>query len=265
MSQALLALSAVTVGTVLWLSARSGLARLSRWRGLAQAQRRFAKLIRHTEIERRLARPLSAQELYRLPRISWAVPALLYGLVGLAITTTMFDVAPLARPAGLAMAVIPLVIQSRWHAQGKRQLRKEVQGFLSDLRLALALNCTPEQALYYIVLHSGATSDSVVCVRLGHYVRVGLSPGTALERLAEGDWPGDMRECLERAGAALRGAGRVELLDPASVTWLDRWTKTDREFHSVRRRLVVWIVLGLLASLALTLLPTLTNCLIALH
>ena len=259
MSQALLALSAVTAGTVLWLSARSGLARLSRWRWLAQAQRRFAALIRHTEVERQLAQPLSAEELYRLPRINWAVPVLLYGLVGLAITTMTFDTLPLARPVGLAMAAIPLVIRSRWRAQGERQLRKEVQGFLSDLRLALALNCTPEQALYYVVLHAGVTADGIVPARLGHYVRAGLSPEKALERLAEGDWPGDMRECLERASAALRGAGRIDLLDRASVTWLDRWTQADRELHSARRRLAVWIVLGLLDSLALTLLPTLTR------
>jgi hypothetical protein len=258
-SQALLALSAVTAGTVLWLSARSGLARLSRWRWLAQAQHRFAALIRHTEVEQQLAQPLSAEELYRLPRINWAVPVLLYGLVGLAITTMTFDTLPLARPVGLAMAAIPLTIRSRWRAQGERQLRQEVHGFLSDLRLALALNCTPERALYYVVLHSGVTADDIVLVRLGHYVRAGLSPEKALERLAEGDWPGDMRECLERASAALRGAGRIDLLDRASVTWLDRWTQADRELHSVRRRLVVWIVLGLLVSLALTLVPMLTR------
>jgi hypothetical protein len=259
MSQALLALSAMTAGTVLWLSARSGLAQVSRWRWLAQAQRRFAALIRHSEAERQLVQPLSAQELYRLPRINWAVPVLLYGLVGLAITTMTFDVAPLVRPVGLAMAVIPLVIRSRWRAQGERQLRQEVRCLLSDLRLALALDCTPEQALYYVVLHATMTGDSIVPVRLGHYMRTGLSPEKALERLAEGDWPGDMRECLERASAVLCGAGRIELLDQASVTWLDRWTQADRESQRARHRLAVWSMLCLLGPLALTLLPKLTG------
>jgi hypothetical protein len=257
MSQALLALSAVTAGTALWLYASSGLARLSRWRWLAQAQRRFDALIRHTEVERQLTQPLSAEELYRLPRINWAVPVFLYGLVGLGITTMTFDTMPLARLVGLATAAIPLVIRSRWRVQGERQLRKEVRCFLSDLRLALALNCTPEQALYYVVLHGGVNAAGILPARLGHYVRAGLSPDKALERLAEGDWPDDMRECLERASAALRGAGRVDLLDRASVTWLDRWTQADQELHSARRRLAVWIVSGLLDSLALALLPTL--------
>ena len=255
----LLALSALTASAALWLAMKSGLARLSRWRWLAQAQRRFAALIRHTAVERQLAQPLSAEELYRLPRINWAVPVFLYGLVGLGITTMTFDTMPLARLVGLATAAIPLVIRSWWRAQGERQLRQEVRCFLADLRLALALNCTPEQALYYVIRHTGVTEDGIVSARLGHYVRAGLSPEKALERLAEGGWPGDMRECLERAGAALRGAGRIDLLDRASVTWLDRWTQADRELHSVRRRLVVWIVLGLLVSLALTLVPMLTR------
>ena len=253
----LIALSAMTAGTVLWLSARGGLARLSRWRWLAQAQRRFEALIRHTEAERQLTQPLSVEELYRLPRINWAVPVSLYGLVGLVITTMTFDTTPLARLVGLAMAAIPVVIRSRWRAQGERQLRKEVQCFLSDLRLALALTCTPEQALYYVVLHGGVNAASLLPARLGHYVRAGLSPDKALERLAEGDWPGDVRECLERASAALRGAGRVDLLDRASVTCLARWVQADQELHSTRRRLAVWSVLCLLDSLALALLPTL--------
>jgi hypothetical protein len=263
MSQALLALSAVTAGTVLWLAAKSGLARLSRWRWLARAQRRFEALIRHTEIERQLTQPLSVEELYRLPRINWAVPVLLYGLVGLAITTVTFDTMPLVRPVGLAMAAIPVVIRSRWRAQGERQLRKEVRCFLSDLRLALALNCTPEQALYYVVLRDSVSTADILPTRLGHYVRAGLSPEKALERLAEGDWPGDVRECLERARAALCGAGCIDLLDRASVTWLDRWVQADQELHSARRRLAVWIVSGLLGPLALALLPTLTKCLSA--
>ena len=246
--------SAVAIGLAIFMAAKDGLVWLSRRRGLAEARRRFEELVRRAEVEQDLTYSPTVEELYGLPYMDWSALAMLAGLIGLIISTSTFKTIPLAQPSGVAFAAIPAAIRSRLRAQGERRLRRHVHRFVSDLRLWTALTRTPQQALYYLAHDDGTDAPDargILFTCLKHYVRVGMAPEEALERLSCSDLPDDLREWLERASAAACGnAARGDAPGGTTpVAWLREWTRAESQIHDARARMMLMMAFGLLCPL----------------
>lgn len=263
----LFALSATTVCASLLLSLQDILSGLSRSFWWGQARRRFMELARQSREETGPTHPPTLEELYGLPRVSWSALTLACGILGLTVSVSVFQLVPLMQMAGITAAVVPIAARSYLRAQGQRRLRRQVQRFITDLRLSLAFVRSLGQSLYRLAGDVGSESPDprgILFTRLRQYLRTRMMPEEILERLATDLRSNELRELLERVDAATHGNETyASALQAVSASmWTDEVARADEEIQSAGTRMILPMVGAMMGPLlVMVLLPAVARLL----
>jgi hypothetical protein len=263
----LFAVSSATLSAAILMFLQDILSGLSRSLWWGQARRRFMELARQSHEETGPAHPPTLEELYGLPRVSWPALMLACGVVGLAISISVFQLVPLMQMAGVTAAALPVAVRSYLRARGQRRLRHQVQRFITDLRLSLAFVRSLGQSLYRLAGDVGSEAPDprgILFTRLRQYLRTRMMPEEILEHLASDLRSDELRELLERVDAATRGNETyANALQAVSVSmWTDEVARADEEIQSAGTRMILPMVGAMMGPLlVMVLLPAVARLL----
>ena len=211
-------------------------------------QGRRSKL-RLREVEPARLKALTEEELYGVAGTSWGHLQLLAAGGGAILTMLLFPpAAGLMRFAGVTAFFVPWFLKSYLMGQGRRRVQGQVYAFITDLRLALAL----EGSLGPTLIHTQKQGPGILYERLGLYIETRLTSGAAhevLQLLAQDMRSPDFDDLMHRLMAAERGLKSYEaaLQDATERVSLEVYGRRMQALKAAPVRLIIPILLTIFA------------------
>lgn len=195
------------------------------------------------------AGPLTLDELYGVAHVSWAFWMAIAAAAGATLTVAFVPASfGVFRLLGASIGVAPMFVRGYMRDTGRKRVQAQVRNFITDLRLALAIDGSMARTLQRV----RRRGKGILYERLGLYVdtRLTSESGHEVLRLLAGDLRSpEFDDLMFRLQAATRGAKSYEaaLAEAAERVANEMYGRTMRGLKAAPVRLIIPVIVTLFA------------------